>query len=259
MKVALLAGGRGSRLSEETDVRPKPMVDIGGKPILWHILMHYRGYGLDNFVIALGYKGNVIRRWVEELSPSDGYRASAAAGGRSTIALMETGLQTNTGGRIKRLGQYTRNERFMLAWGDGVSNVNLNDMAAFHASHGKVATMMVVRPPARFGRVTLEGDRVAQFEEKPQHSESWINGGVFILEPCVFDYIDGDDTAFERAPLESCARDGQLMAYRHHGFWQCMDTLHERQLLEDIWQGGDAPWKTWKDECEFWSPDIVVT
>ncbi|SFR38870.1 glucose-1-phosphate cytidylyltransferase [Yoonia tamlensis] len=234
MKVAVLAGGYGTRLSEETDLRPKPMVEIGGQPILWHILKHFSAFGLDDFTIALGYKGECIKRWALDFSPAD-----------LAIDLVETGRDTNTGGRIKRLAPHLGDGAFILAYGDGVSSVDLQGMLAFHRAHGKCATVMVVRPPARFGHLSLDGDRVTQFEEKPPEAEGWINGGLFILEPAVFDYIDGDDIAFENAPMENLARDGQLMAYRHAGFWQCMDTLREKRLLESIWQNGQAPWKVW--------------
>jgi glucose-1-phosphate cytidylyltransferase len=159
--------------------------------------------------------------------------------------LIDTGLDTNTGGRVKRLAPHLSDDTFILAWGDGVSDVDLPGMLAFHRAHGKLATALVVRPPARFGHMSLDGDRVTMFEEKPPASEGWINGGLLVLEPQVFDYIDGDDTAFEKAPMENLARDGQLMAYRHEGYWQCMDTLREKRLLESIWESGDAPWKTW--------------
>lgn len=270
MRVAILAGGWGTRLSEETDVRPKPMVEIGGRPILWHIMKHFYVFGHDTFSIALGYKGEQIKRWAIDMANFEGdLRVSTSRrkieklnGGLPdwSMDLVQTGLDTNTGGRVKRLRDSVGERTFILAWGDGVSNVDLARMRSFHRSHGKLATVMIVRPPARFGHVTLDGDRISAFEEKPQTSEGWINGGVFVLEPQVFDYIEGDDTAFEKAPMENLARDGELMAYRHVGYWQCMDTIRDKRMLEKTWLSGDAPWKTWEDDrCASWSPAIVAT
>ena len=259
MKVAILAGGLGSRLAEETEIKPKPMVEIGGRPILWHIMKHYGTYGYDDFVIALGYKGEVIKRyWVEHaslhgdvtVSMREGvvHRNGFASGGAQpddwTVAMLDTGQQTATGGRIKRLEKAIGRERFMLTWGDGVSNIDLDRLLAFHEAHGKLATLTAVRPPARYGHLDLNGDQISVFSEKPQIGEGWINGAFFVLEPEVFDYIDGDSTQFEREPLERLAADGQLMAYRHDDFWQCMDTIRDRRLLEELWQDG-APWRTW--------------
>lgn len=256
MKVALLAGGRGSRLAEETGVRPKPMVLIGGKPILWHIMMHYSHFGYDEFVIALGYKGEFIKSWIQEYATlwgdmtvhtlSGGITKHTDSRQNWTVDLVHTGLDTNTGGRIKRLQPWLDGERFMLTWGDGVSNVDLAALLRFHKSHGKFATVTSVRPPARFGHLEFDGDRVVQFSEKPQTSEGWISGAFFVLEPQVFDYIEGDHTQFEREPLENLASDGQLMAYKHESFWQCMDTVRDRILLERLWESGSAPWKTWE-------------
>jgi glucose-1-phosphate cytidylyltransferase len=255
MKVAILAGGYGSRLSEETDIRPKPMVEIGDRPILWHIMMHYFGYDYREFVIALGYKGQYIKRWARDIAENEGHLRVHTSTGQIersaedvinwTIDLVDTGASTLTGGRIKRLGPWLGNETFMLTWGDGVSNVNLDKLVAFHRSHGKLATMTAVRPTARYGHLTLSGDRVINFDEKPQTEEGWINGAFFVLEPGVLDYIDGDDVMFEHAPMSRLAADGQLMAYRHEDFWQCMDTLREKQILQELWDGGNAPWKTW--------------
>ena len=257
MKVGILAGGVGTRLVEETEVKPKPMVEIGGRPILWHILRHYAHYGFTEFVIALGYKGEVIKKYIVDYSSLNsnltvklktgsvdihgGYRPDW------TVELVDTGISTLTGGRIKRLAPYLGTETFMLTWGDGVSDVNLHDLLKFHRSHGKLATLTAVRPPARFGHLVFKGDQVSQFSEKPQTMEGWINGAFFVLEPGVFDYIDGDDTQWEKEPMERLARDGQLMAYRHNSFWQCMDTLRDKKLLEDLWQHGGAPWKVWED------------
>ena len=241
MKVGILAGGVGSRLSEETETKPKPMVEIGGEPILWHIMKHYAHYGFDSFSIALGYRGEYIKRYFRDYSSLQGDLTLSLADGRVvrgegygaprdcwTVDLVETGLYTATGGRIKRLAPYLGNETFMLTWGDGVSDVNLNDLLAFHRSHGKLATVTAVRPPARFGKLEMFGEKVVRFSEKPQLEEGWINGAFFVLEPEVFDYIDGDSTQWEREPLERLAEDGQLMAYCHDSFWQCMDTLRDQ-------------------------------
>ena len=256
MKVALLAGGFGSRLAEETEVRPKPMVEIGERPILWHIMMHYHHYGFNEFIIALGYKGEYIKRWMRDFAEIEGNMTVKTSTGEVrlydnscpdwTVHLVETGLQTLTGGRIKRIKPWIDDETFMLTWGDGVSDVDLDRLLAFHRSHGKLATMTAVRPPARYGHIEFKGDQVMRFTEKPQTAEGWINGAFFVLEPGVFEYIDGDNVMWEQQPLERLAADGQLMAYRHDSFWQCMDTLREKHLLEKLWQSGGAPWKTWK-------------
>lgn len=256
MKVAILAGGVGTRLAEETVVKPKPMVEIGGRPILWHIMMHYAKYGYNDFVIALGYKGEYIKQYMRDYASLHGSMRVNLKSGKVTqhdevhldwnVDLIDTGIDTLTGGRIKRLKPYLNNERFMLTWGDGVSTVDLHKLLAFHKSHGKLATVTAVRPTARFGHLVFEGDMVREFSEKPQTAEGWINGAFFVLEPQVMDYIEGDATQFEHAPMESLARDGQLMAYKHDGFWQCMDTLRDKKLLEDLWQAGKAPWKSWE-------------
>ena len=256
MKVAILAGGVGTRLAEETEIKPKPMVEIGGRPILWHIMQHYSYYGFNSFVIALGYKGEVIKKFMTdycslhsnltvkirtgEVTMNGGFKPDW------TVELIDTGIPTLTGGRIKRLAPYLGNQTFMLTWGDGVSNVDLRKLLAFHRSHGKLATLTAVRPPARFGHLDLDGDRVLEFSEKPQTKEGWINGAYFVLEPGIFEYIEGDDTQWERGPLERLAKDGQLLAYRHEDFWQCMDTLRDKRLLEELWQSGKAPWKIWE-------------
>ncbi len=258
MKVAILAGGLGSRISEETEIKPKPMVEVGGRPILWHIMKHYAHHGFSEFVIALGYKGEAIKRYMLEYASihSDltvGLRdgkvlARNGSNGSEpddwTVDLIDTGQETATGGRIRRLAPHMGDSTFMLTWGDGVSNVDLERLLAFHRSHGKLATLTAVRPPARFGHLDLDGEVVSEFSEKPQLGEGWINGAFFVLEPEVFDYIDGDATQWEREPLERLARDRQLMAYKHDAFWQCMDTLRDKKLLEERWQNG-APWKTW--------------
>lgn len=259
MKVAILAGGRGTRLAEETALRPKPMVEIGGRPILWHIMMHYAHFGQREFVIALGYKGEYIKQWMIDYATLWGDMTVDTGRGRVkrhieeranhdwTVDLAYTGLKTQTGGRIKRLQPWIGRERFFLTWGDGLSNVDINKLLAFHKSHGKLATVTAVRPPARFGHMEFEGDLVARFTEKPQTSEGWINGAFFVLEPEVFDYIDGDQAHFEHEPLERLTGEGQLVAYRHESFWQCMDTLRDKNLLERLWASGKAPWKLWSN------------
>jgi len=256
MKVAVLAGGAGTRLMEETSTRPKPMIEIGGRPILWHIMMHYLACGFTDFVVALGYQGEFIKKYMIEYASLEGNLSVDMNRGRAVrhepggtrdwnVDLIETGAKTNTGGRIKRLGPYLGSGTFMLTWGDGVSNVNLMNLLAFHRSHGKLATVTAVRPPARFGHLEFEGDRVKEFSEKPQTAEGWINGAFYVLEPEVLDYIDGDKTQWEREPMERLAEDGQLMAFKHEGFWQCMDTLRDVVRLQQIWDSGDVPWKTW--------------
>ena len=258
MKVGILAGGFGTRLAEETEVRPKPMIEIGGNPILWHIMKLYDVYGHTDFVVALGYKGEYIKRYMVDFSSLSGnLSVSTLSGtvrcqtGEQTpdwqLELIDTGGQTNTGGRIKRLQPYMGNETFMLTWGDGVSDINLDKLLDFHRSHGKLVTLTAVRPPARFGALEISDGRIEQFTEKPQIGEGWINGAFFVCEPGVFDYIEGDATLFEKEPLEALAKDGQLMAYQHTGFWQCMDTLRDKYLLNSLWDSGQAPWKTWKD------------
>ncbi|HVM41680.1 MAG TPA: glucose-1-phosphate cytidylyltransferase [Acidimicrobiia bacterium] len=256
MKVAILAGGFGSRLEEETEVKPKPMVEIGGKPILWHIMKHYAHYGFDDFVIALGYKAEVIKKYMVDYCPlTSNLTVDLSSGAVDVhdghrddwkVHLIDTGLATQTGGRVKRLAPHVGDGTFFLTWGDGVSTVDLRELLAFHRSHGKLATVTAVRPPARFGHLEIDGDEVVEFSEKPQAGEGWINGAFFVLEPEAIDYIDGDETSFEREPLEHLAKDGQLAAYRHYGFWQCMDTLRDKRLLESLWSSGDAPWKVWE-------------
>jgi glucose-1-phosphate cytidylyltransferase len=255
MKVGILAGGKGTRLSEETTLKPKPMVEIGNNPIIWHIMMHYASYGFEDFVIALGYKGEVLKKYMVDYlslgsSMTVDFRSKEVRSHENyhpdwVVDLIDTGMETMTGGRIKRLQPYIGNETFMLTWGDGVSNVNLDELLAFHRSHGKLATLTAVRPPARYGHLEFDGNRIKEFAEKPQTAEGWINGAFFVLEPEVFDYIDGDEIMFEEEPLTRLAEEGQLMAYKHDSFWQCMDTLREKHILETLWQGGNAPWKVW--------------
>ncbi len=253
MKVGILAGGMGTRLMEETEVKPKPMVEIGGKPIMWHIMMHYSHYGFKDFVIALGYRGEVIKKYmVDYCSLNSNLTVDLKNGkvithdGESedwTVELVDTGIKTQTGGRIKRLAPYFGDGTFMLTWGDGVSTVDLHKLLDFHRSHGKLATMTAVRPPARFGHIEFNGDNVVEFTEKPQTAGGWINGAFFVFEPGIFDYVDGDRTQWEKEPMERLAAAGELMAYRHKGFWQCMDTLRDKRSLEKLWESGSAPWK----------------
>lgn len=255
MKVGILAGGLGTRLAEETEVKPKPMVEIGGQPILWHVMNLYAHHGFSEFVIALGYKGEYIKRWMREFSTLHGNMRVHTGSGEVvmhdrhhldwTVDLVETGQDTATGGRIKRLRPWLGEGTFLLTWGDGVADLDIPRLLAFHRAHGKLATLTAVRPPARFGHLELDGDRVTQFDEKPQTAEGWINGAFFVLEPQVFDYIEDDDTQWEKEPLERLAADGQLMAYRHDAFWQCMDTIRDKKRLEKLWQDGNPPWKMW--------------
>ena len=255
MRTVILAGGLGTRLSEETEVTPKPMVEIGGLPILWHIMKIYATRGFDEFVVALGYKGAVVKNWFlnYQYIASDfsiGFRTGTVDlhdGEREDwlVHLVDTGLQTQTGGRLKRLAPWLGDGTFMMTYGDGVADVDVQRILEYHREHGKLATVTAVRPPARFGGLLFEGDQVSDFVEKPQIGEGWINGGFFVLEPQVLDYIDGDGTAFEREPLERLAEDGQLVAYRHDGFWQCMDTLRDVRLLENLWLSGNVPWRIW--------------
>jgi len=257
MKVAILAGGYGSRLAEETEIRPKPLVEIGGRPILWHIMMIYSYFGFNDFVIALGYKGAMIKKYILDYALlSNNLTVSFETGEVQThtnglnpnwkVELVDTGVQTLTGGRIQRLAPIIGNEPFMLTWGDGVADINIQELLAFHRSHGKLATITAVHPPARYGSLDLVGDQVSAFAEKPQLQESWINGAFFVLEPEIFDYIDSDQTQWEKEPLERLARNGELMAYKHTSYWQCMDTLREKYILESLWETGQAPWKFWK-------------
>lgn len=254
MKVGILVGGYGTRLAEETERVPKPMVEIGGKPILWHIMRYYGHFGFSDFAIALGYKGDYIKRWFVDYEGLSGdlyldftKRDPFTATQRIEpwrVTLLETGLDTGTGGRMRRLWPYMGGETCMFTWGDGVSNVDLDKLLDFHRSHGKLATLTAVRPPARFGHLELNGDQIVEFNEKPQAGAGWINGAFFVLEPEVVDYIDEDRTMFEREPLQRLAKDGQLMAYKHDGFWQCMDTLRDKKLLERLWETS-PPWRVW--------------
>jgi glucose-1-phosphate cytidylyltransferase len=256
VKVAILAGGLGSRLQEETEIKPKPMVEIGGRPILWHIMKIYAAHGFNDFLVALGYKGDYIKRWMLEYSSLQGDLTVSFKDGEVkvlegeredwTVSLVDTGVAAMTGGRIKRLAPHVGSETFMVTWGDGVADLDVRKLLDFHRGHGKLATVTAVRPPARFGELTLDGEgKVTTFAEKPQLAEGWINGAFFVLEPGVFDYIDGDMSQWEREPLERLAAEGQLMAYRHESFWQCMDTLRDKVLLEQLWASPQPPWKIW--------------
>ena len=257
MKVAILAGGFGSRLQEETIVRPKPLVEVGGKPVLWHILSIYSASGFNEFVLALGYKGEYIKKYFLNFYALNSDLTVDLADGKSEIHegkqpnwkinLVDTGPNTMTGGRIKRLQPWIGNETFMATYGDGLSDIRIDELLSFHKSHGKVATLTAVRPPARFGGLNIDGGQVVEFAEKLQSRAGWINGGFFVLEPEIFDYIEGDGTSFEGEPMQKLASDGQLMAFQHEGFFQPMDTIRDRNVLEDLWASGKAPWKVWRD------------
>jgi glucose-1-phosphate cytidylyltransferase len=255
MKAVILAGGLGTRLQEATAEKPKPMVEIGGLPILWHIMKIYAAHGFKEFVLALGYKSEVVKDFFLNYH----HRRSSLSVHLQTghvethdlaredwlVHLVDTGSRTQTGGRIKRLTRWLESETFMMTYGDGVANIDLRRVVEFHRRHGKLATVTAVRPQARFGGLNFAGDLVTIFSEKPQIGEGWVNGGFFVLEPGVLDYIAGDETPWEYEPLERLAADGQLVAYRHDGFWQCMDTLRDVRFLESLWQTGRAPWNVW--------------
>jgi glucose-1-phosphate cytidylyltransferase len=255
MKVVILAGGKGTRLAEETTVRPKPMVEIGGKPILWHLMKIYAARGFKEFLVACGYKGEWIKEYFHNFSiHSSDYFINLGTGDRKIVngcgidwqvGLIDTGVETMTGGRLLRLRKWIGNEPFMVTYGDGLGDVNVCALAEFHRAHGKIATVTAVRPPARFGNLTLQGSTVCEFAEKPQTREGWINGGFFVFNPEIFDYLENDETVLEKEPLERLAQEEQLMAFRHGGFWQPMDTLREKLLLDSLWSSGQAPWKVW--------------
>ncbi|WP_417897207.1 glucose-1-phosphate cytidylyltransferase [Bacillus haimaensis] len=257
MKVVILAGGFGTRISEETHLKPKPLVSIGDQPIIWHIMKIYSNYGYNDFIICLGYKGHIIKEYFSNyyLSQSDvtydfknsnqeiihQHRAEPWK-----VTLVDTGLDTQTGGRIKRIQKYVGNESFMLTYGDGVSDINIQKAVEFHQSHGKIATVMATQPDGRFGSLEMgENNCITGFQEKPLGDGGWINAGFFIMNPGVFNYIDGDETVLEKSPLEKLAKDGQLMAFKHSGFWYPMDTLKDKNYLESLWKTGSAPWKKW--------------
>jgi glucose-1-phosphate cytidylyltransferase len=258
MKTVILCGGLGTRLAEETTLRPKPMVYIGGRPILWHIMNIYGHYGMNQFVLALGYKGEVIKEYfLNYYALNSDLEINLASGELSyqkkcprnwKIELIDTGEKTMTGGRLLRLkSQLKDGGTFMLTYGDGVANVNIQKLLEFHRSQGKAVTVTAIRPTARFGGMELEGEQIIRFREKPQTGEGWINGGFFVMEPRVFDYLDGDHTVLETLPMERLVEAGEIAAYRHEGFWQCMDTIRERQMLEEKWASGHAEWKVWDD------------
>ena len=257
MKVVILAGGLGTRLSEETETKPKPMIEIGGRPMLWHIMKIYSHYGFTDFYIAMGYKGEVIKHYFWDLQNLSGSLSFELGNGRVNrfsanqlnwnVHLIETGIDTQTGGRIKRLQSYLEDETFMLTYGDGVSNVDLHALLKLHRQAGCIGTVTAVHPPARFGGLTLECNLVTGFSEKSQIDVGWINGGFLVFEPRVFEYIDGDSTNLEADVLPKLAAEHQLAAYKHAAFWQCMDTLREKRLLDSLWNQGNQPWKTWRD------------
>jgi glucose-1-phosphate cytidylyltransferase len=256
LNVVVLAGGMGTRLAEETEIRPKPLVEVGARPILWHILRHYSHFGYKQFFIALGYKGDVIKRYFLDYHDLNGSMTVGLANGEVRrhqhdgddwiVNLIETGHETNTGGRVRRLRPWLENGTFMVTYGDGVADVDLGALTRFHRQHGRIATLTAVRPPARYGGLIFDGDRIANFTEKPHSGEGWINGGYLVFEPAIFDYLESDGTSLEYHGLERLAADGQLMAYRHEGFWQCMDTLRDKRYLDGLWQSGKAPWKIWQ-------------
>ena len=260
MHIVILAGGMGTRLQEETSIKPKPLVEIGGKPILWHIMKHCAWFGFHEYFITLGYKGEAIKRYfLDCYSLSGSMTVDFAAGSVQRtghdyegwrVHLIDTGIHTLTGGRVKRLKSYLDGETFMVTYGDGVSDVDLTALVELHRRCGRLATITAVRPPARFGGLIFDGDLVTRFTEKPQAGEGWINGGFLLMEPGALEYLDGDETSLEADALERLAADGQLAAYRHEGFWQCMDTLRDKNYLEKLWQQGSAPWKTWTHSGE---------
>lgn len=255
MIAVILAGGLGTRISEETSVKPKPMIEIGGKPILWHIMKIYSTHGIHDFVICLGYKGYLIKEYFANyfLHMSDvtfdmqnnRMEVHNQFAEPWKVTLVDTGDATMTGGRIRRIRQYLGDDAFCLTYGDGVGNVDISQLVAFHRSQGTLATLTGVQPPGRFGALNVRQHKIMSFEEKPQGDGGWINGGFFVLSPSVIDYIEGDSTIWEREPLERLARESQLSAYFHGGFWQPMDTLRDKNLLEELWASGEAPWKTW--------------
>ena len=255
MKAVILAGGLGTRISEETGARPKPMVEIGGKPILWHILKIFSHHGINDFVICLGYKGYLIKEYFANYFLHTSDVTFDIATNRIEVhqrhaepwrvTLVDTGEGTQTGGRLKRVAPYLGNGAFCFTYGDGVGAVDVQALLDFHRRQGRISTVTAVRPPGRFGALDIEGQRIMRFEEKPHGDGSWVNGGFFVLEPAALDYIEGDHTVWERGPLESLAADGQLSAYTHTGFWQPLDTLRDKIRLEELWQSGSPPWKVW--------------
>jgi len=255
MKVVILAGGLGTRLVEETEIKPKPMVEIGGYPILWHILKIYAYYGFNEFFVALGYKGEIIKRFFYDYQSLSGNLSINFAEGKVDVRdrdcedwkvhLIDTGQNSLTGGRIKRLKDYLKDETFMVTYGDGVCNLDIAELVNFHRSHGKLATVTAVHPPARYGELLIKENSTAGFSEKPQTHEGWINGGFLVFEPQILDYLAGDNSILELDVLERLAEENQLVAYKHHDFWQCMDTLRDKRQLEAAWSDGNPPWKIW--------------
>ena len=255
MKVVILAGGFGTRLAEETELKPKPMVEVGRRPILWHIMKHYAFYGYNEFVIALGYRGEVIKRYFYEQTTLRGNLTFEMQTGGITVRnenyenwvvhLVDTGLSSNTGGRIGRLQEYLENKPFMLTYGDGVSNIDIDALVTLHKKNNLMVTLTAVRPPARFGEIVFDGDIISQFNEKPQIGEGWINGGFMVMEPEILEYIPSDSTNLESQVLNRLAAEKQLVAYRHNDFWQCMDTIRDKKYLESLWENERAPWKIW--------------
>ena len=260
--VVILAGGMGTRLREASERLPKPLVEIGERPILWHIMKLYGAYGFNEFVVCLGYKGYMIKEYFSNyfLHTADvtfGIADNTMEVHQNTaepwrVTLVDTGADTMTGGRVARVRGYLGDETFMLTYGDGVSDVNILDLLAYHRRHGKQATLCAVQPTGRFGAMVLDGgDRVVSFEEKPKGDGRWVNGGFFVLEPDVFDYVEGDDTVWEEVPLQSLCRGDELIAYRHRGFWMCMDTLRDRKQLESLWDSGHPPWRIWNEKARY--------
>lgn len=255
-KVVILAGGLGTRLAEETELKPKPMIEIGGKPILWHIMKSYAHYGFTEFFVALGYKGEVIKHYFcdyHNMSSDmtidlarDQVKKRKTGAEKWTIHLIDTGTDTLTGGRVKRLEPWLKNETFMVTYGDGVANIDIRALLKFHRAQGCIGTVSAVRPPARFGGIVLDGNKIAEFTEKPQIGEGWINGGFMVFEPGVFKYLKNDRSILEKDALERLAADRHLAAYRHDKFWQCMDTLRDKRQLEQLWQSNKSPWKNWE-------------
>ncbi|MSU09151.1 glucose-1-phosphate cytidylyltransferase [Veillonellaceae bacterium WCA-693-APC-5D-A] len=259
MKVVLLAGGFGTRISEESQFKPKPMISIGGMPILWHIMKEYAAFGYDDFIVCAGYKQEYIKEYFSnyylhnsnitfDFKHENKVTVHENASEPWNVTIVDTGLNTMTGGRVKRIAPYVGNETFMLTYGDGVCDVPIDKLVEFHRSHGRICTMTAVKPEGRFGILDIDGSEIKSFREKSKNDVGYINGGYMVLEPEIFDYISDDSTTFEREPLERIAKEGQLMAFKHNGFWQCMDTLRDREKLEKLWATGNAPWKVWEND-----------